>query len=333
MLESDQDDIPAPKATVAVGKKVPSANPYIDDLAELERLMVTYADIEAEPCGDGAEFPWQPVLEQSRGNWNVKVQRRTGADFCYRVVADLESTPEQVFDILADAGSRASWDEVAETAALVAKIANTTKIASMRTKAYWPTASRDALVVLFQKRLKDRRYLCVTKSIPSYVGYESISGDVRMNVYLAGFVVEPHPSGDENLSRVVQIMNADLGGSLPSFVVSLVTTQAFPITFRNVNKILRKIEKPTKVSKFIEEAEGRSDKEDLAVKPVQKKVEKENIAPTTVSKKASTGAVPDRSSPILKAFKFIFKVLEKAQPFLVLALFVAFIFRRKWQSS
>jgi hypothetical protein len=102
----------------------------------------------------------------------------------------------------------------------------------MKTKGFWPTAPRDALVISYCIPLgKSRTYLNVTTSVPDHPLYQSRSGDVRMLAKIAGTLVEPHPIREKGC-LVTQVVDGDLMGWLPKSVVGMVTTQAFPVSMK-----------------------------------------------------------------------------------------------------
>lgn len=102
----------------------------------------------------------------------------------------------------------------------------------MKTRGFWPTAPRDAIVISYAFPLdKPRSFLNVTTSVPSHPLYVARSGDVRMLAHLAGAMVEPHPQ-DEGCSLVTQIVDGDLMGWLPKSVVAMISTQAFPVSMK-----------------------------------------------------------------------------------------------------
>lgn len=94
-----------------------------------------------------------------------------------------------------------------------------------------------------------------------------------------------------------------MGGWLPASVVSLVTTQAFPISMRRANSQLKKIQNHKTVSDLIERSEGRGNGQ-VVVKE-QNKVEQASFV-----------------TQFLKA-------LQKSQPWMILAILLIVLFRRK----
>ncbi|KAK6094778.1 hypothetical protein MT418_005056 [Batrachochytrium dendrobatidis] len=309
-------------------------DPYIGELDELANRFVGLCNLEADPVGTGSSFKWQPVVDQTKGNFAIQVHQRTGHSVFFRVVVDLESTPEEAFDLLADITIRPTWDDMCETADRIESVSGATNIQYIRSKGVWPTAPRDALVVAFVKRLDDGRYLNVTHSIDSHPNYESISGDVRMMAHLAGVLVGPHPT-KPNMTRCFQIVDGDLGGWLPQSVVGLVTTQAFPVSMRRVNTILKEVDTPRTVSKIIERAEliqksGDIPADSIVAQTVPKAADTISDTASSLAKRNPRRAVTVASKrSVMSIFKFIYKILEKSQPLMVLVLFIAYFFKRK----
>ncbi|KAL2918534.1 hypothetical protein HK105_201935 [Polyrhizophydium stewartii] len=332
----------APAAPAAAPASAAAADPYIAELAELTKKFVDLCDLDAQPVGAGTSFPWQPIIEQSRGNFAVQVHQRTGHDVFFRVVVDVESTPEEAFDLLADISSRSAWDDICVAGGVVEELSPVTKIQYMRTRGMWPTAPRDALVVAFVKRLNDGRYLNVTRSVDSHPNYKSQPGDVRMLAHLAGVIVGPHPS-KPGVTRCFQLVDGDLGGWLPKSVVSVVTTQAFPISMRKVNKILRGVQSPRTTSLLIQQAEaapvaapasGTAPASSIAApaaKPATPAGKPAASGPSAAVVQQSNGAVVGAAAPAspLGILKMVLNALAKAQPVLVLFLFIDMVLRRR----
>lgn len=111
----------------------------------------------------------------------------------------------------------------------------------------------------------------------------------------------------------------------------MVTTQAFPISMRRVNKKLRKIENPRAVSKLIELSEGNfvnlstpsNSKEESGSAQIE-------LVKLDTHQQSLNRKVPVSSPEKLDTLKYIMRLVEKAQPWLVLILFVShFVFKRK----
>lgn len=151
--------------------------------------------------------------------------------------------------------------------------------------------------------LEDGRYMNVTKSVDSHPNYQSKAGDVRMIAKITGTIASPHPSGNPKLSRCIQLIDGDLSGWIPASLVSMVSTQAFPISMRRANSKLKKIPNHRTTSKLIEISKGKS---------------KCETRPITVVAK-----VENRST-----VELISKLVHSAQPWVVIATLLLIIFRR-----
>ncbi|KAH6594428.1 hypothetical protein BASA50_006675 [Batrachochytrium salamandrivorans] len=333
-------------------KPTPSEHdPYIGELEGLSAKFVQLCNLDTQPVGTGSAYLWQPVVNQTNGNFSVQVHQRTDQSMFFRVVVDLESTPEEAFDLLADISIRPTWDDMCDSSDVLYRFSGVTNIQYMRTKGIWPTAPRCALLVAFVKRLEDGRYLNATHSIDSHPSYEPESGDVRMTAHLAGVLIGPHPT-IPNMTRCFQLINGDLGGWLPQSVVSMVTTQAFPISMRKVNSILSSVASPRTVSELIRQAElssthsntkgGRAAVPHKAALGVSAALEsgagdsKHTVTSASVpfssavaeKKKPKAVATSSRRS-LMGIIKFIFRILEKGQPLMVLALFIAYFTQKR----
>ncbi|KAI8820399.1 uncharacterized protein EV422DRAFT_530768 [Fimicolochytrium jonesii] len=225
-------------------------DPYICQLPALEAEFISLADTKRSPES------WETILAQSWGKFSIEIHRRVGSQFLFRYIMHLEATPEEAIDLLADVTRRPVWDELCDEAGVVEKVSDRTTVQYFRTKAAWPTKSRCALVVSFNKQLSPRRYLNVSKSINTHPSFHANSADVRMIAHIAGQLVEPDAAGRDRMCRVVQVVDGDLGGWLPKSVVNMVTINAIPVGMRKANKMLKGIEVQRDVSEVMTEAEG-----------------------------------------------------------------------------
>jgi hypothetical protein len=348
-----------PAQTTLVRPKVVT----LDDHPEAAALVAQFtrlADVQTYPATpDGKGTEWQLVLTQERAPiFSVQVHKRVGTDFCFRVVASLQGTPAEAFDLLSDIRRRVEYDPVCEecrrprvhgvgapsaahhhishTAGIVKKVDNMCSINYFRTRGFWPTASRDALVKSFVVPLPgEQRFLNVTSSIDAHSAYTSRSGDVRMLARIAGQLVERDPQGRPGVCRVIQVMDGDLCGWIPQAVVSMITTQAFPVAMRKVDKLLRSLPTQRTTSALVEEAAGRlipegtettgatvniaeASRDVVNSVPVGVDEEKNDVVAAAAGP-APAGA-PIRSQPAWWAL--LSRYLHAAQPWLVAVLFL-----------
>ncbi|KAJ3143283.1 hypothetical protein HDU90_000040 [Geranomyces variabilis] len=343
-------------------------DPYISQFPALEAEFLALADLRASPSSPpGAPGAiWHTVLKQSWGAFSIEIHKRCDSDFFFRYVMQLEATPEEAFDLLADIKERSAWDELCEDVEVVERVSDRTTIQSFRTKGIWPTKSRAALVVSFTKRLAPSRYLNVTKSIDAHPAFIPHESDVRMVANIAGQIVEADPEGRPRMCRVVQVVDGDLGGWLPKSIVAMVTTSAIPVGMRKANSMLKKIVEQKTVSKLIAAAEGEAAEEKKGattkVGGARPTVAKTRASPSPISKQSAvvadrTGnpavaarmaapappsvaaaAAASSSQSVLRrtdsdrklivrpnVAKFIFDILKRSQPWLVVSVLLAII--------
>ncbi|KAJ3299322.1 hypothetical protein HK104_009347 [Borealophlyctis nickersoniae] len=256
----------SPAASIPNGKldhsqsSMKADDPYIHLLEPLTSTFLTLADTNLHPSSPTPSpetHQWHTVLtsRSSTSKFGIEIHKFNTKDFCFRYIVEMEATPEEAFDFLADIGKRPLWDETCESGGIVEKSSPTTTVQYFRTKGMWPTSPREALVVSFVRTLPDGRYLNVTQSIPSHPLHNPADGHVRMLATIAGQIVGPDPLGRPGMCRVVQVVDGDLGGWLPKKVVSFVTTQAIPVGMGKANKMMREANPQKTVSVFAEEAQ------------------------------------------------------------------------------
>ncbi|KAJ3410550.1 hypothetical protein HDV05_003652 [Chytridiales sp. JEL 0842] len=317
--------------------KTPAKNPFEHVRKPLEDLFLSMTDLQAQPADD---VLWTCVSKQSKGLCSIEVHKSTKHEFCFRIIAELEGTPEEAFDLLSDVRGRPTWDKMCEEAGIVKVLGNGSKVQYMYTKGVWPTAPRDALVVGFIRRLTDRPgYLNVTQSIPTFPGFQPRPSAVRMNAEIAGQIVEPHPEGGEKRCRVIQIMKGDLGGTLPKSIIAMITTQTMPLSLRAVNGILRRTEEQRKESRLILDAETNvrvEEEEGQQTLTVADEGASEATVKSRQGRDGNAGGVEKTVykigsldvTGVVDAFTGSRQVLQVIQPFLVAAVVVSLFIGR-----
>ena len=130
------------------------------------------------------------------------------------------------------------------------------------------------------------------------------------------------PSGNPRLCRCIQVVDGDLGGWLPKSIVSMITTQAFPISMRKANKLLLKIAEPRTISRLIAISEGSVTPETMetAVKRTALVVKSSENAAVSVARTTKTR---------FSAMSTILKLVKDAEPWLVLILFVYTVIKHR----
>ncbi|KAJ3323444.1 hypothetical protein HDU76_013628, partial [Blyttiomyces sp. JEL0837] len=191
---TEKTDVTDPTTTKSAPSK-PRENPYASLYEPLKAKLLEYTDLDRFPA-DGVT--WSMVLERSYGECKVSVHKHTGKPFCFRIVAEMQGSPEETFDLLSDIHLRPKWDDLCEGSGVAEVMGPGEKVQWMYSKGFWPTAPRDALVIGFNRKLEDGRYMAVTTSVESSVGFKPRKGAVRMNAEVAGHIVSADPSGRPN---------------------------------------------------------------------------------------------------------------------------------------
>lgn len=145
---------------------------------------------------------------------------------CHQIVAELDTSPETAFDILADVTKRPSWDELCAEGRIIEEYTPDTKVQYIRMNPVWPTAARDACTLAHISKLPDGRYINVTKSVAHPNCPENAAqGLVRMEAGIAGQLISPLYDSTGRVvpgkCKVVQIADGDLKGWIPASVIKL----------------------------------------------------------------------------------------------------------------
>lgn len=192
-------------------KKIKKEQPYARELAAMEKKFMDYLD--------NKEI-WEKVYEEdTRGL--IEVYQYKARPMCYKVIAVMNNTPAATFDVMSEIERRVEWDPLCEEARTVASICPGVKVQYMRTKAIWPTASRDTVVLGTIKKLGEDSFFNVTTSVEHHLMPPRTKEKyVRMDTAVAGQVFLPEP-GHPNKCRVIQVLDADLKGWIPEKVIQM----------------------------------------------------------------------------------------------------------------
>ncbi|TPX58941.1 hypothetical protein PhCBS80983_g02758 [Powellomyces hirtus] len=196
------------------------------------------------------------VLVASLQNPTIEVYKLQNTDFCIKVVAELNCTPETAFDMLADITKRGEWDDLCEESGIVEIVDKATRVQFMKTKGVWPASPRDTLILAHVERLSDGRYLNVAQSVEhSRYPPREAEGIVRMEAKISGQIVGPTLDNKPGKCRVIQVNDGDLKGWIPKSVIGFIATKSIPNSFKKLDSILRELDQIT-VSGMIAKAES-----------------------------------------------------------------------------
>ncbi len=126
----------ATKTTTAPSR---ASQVYAKDIAEMVQDFLILAEKDWPAEND----PWIPVAQRTVPP--TQVFRLENTINCFKVVAELETSPENAFDILADIRRRTEWDELCEHGVVLESLDAGCKIDYMKTKGKIASASSDRL--------------------------------------------------------------------------------------------------------------------------------------------------------------------------------------------
>ncbi|KAF9983225.1 START domain-containing protein 10 [Mortierella antarctica] len=205
--------------------------PYVTELAAMETKFMDYIS--------NTEI-WEKVYEDSASINSIQVFQYKSRPMCYKIIANMSNTAAVTFDALCDLDRRSEWDPMCVEARVLEAVAPGTTIQYVRTKAVWPTASRDTVVLGTIKDLGDKGLFMVNASCGHASMPERVKEKiVRMETAVAGHIIVPLED-DPKRCRLTQILDADLKGWIPDRVIQMVSTKAVPDGLRAVNALIPK---------------------------------------------------------------------------------------------
>lgn len=103
------------------GKADGAHHQHAQQIANMTKMFLEMAEMSQD-----AENPW--TLVASLTNPTVDVFKLQNTDFCIKVLADLNCTPETAFDMLSDITKRGEWDDLCEESGVIEIIDSATKV-------------------------------------------------------------------------------------------------------------------------------------------------------------------------------------------------------------
>ncbi|KAF9418555.1 START domain-containing protein 10, partial [Entomortierella beljakovae] len=229
---------------------------FMDYINNDEIWVKVYEDSSVKVTKDGVSEPW------------IQVHQYKGRPMCYKVIAYMNNTAAVTFDALCELDRRMEWDPMCVEARVLENVTQPpgTTVQYIRTKAVWPTASRDTVALGTVKDLGTKGMFMVNASIEHPSMPERVKeGFVRMETVVAGHIIIP--DGDGSRCKLTQIFDADLKGWIPDKVIQVVSTKAVPDGLRAINKLIPNVAPYTEskvLSKVAQSQKGtKSKKQDL----------------------------------------------------------------------
>jgi len=164
------------------------------------------------------EGPWKPAKEAD----GVKVHTRTiegSALNVSRGIVTIKAPVEKCFELAMNAEKRTTWDKVTKESRLLKKIDDTHFLTYMQSMAKWPASARDFIIELAVKRFEDKSIVVYGKT-PDSDDTPVPKGVVRGKCISSGYIFVPN--ADDTETTVTFVMQLDMCGSVPNFIVNMV---------------------------------------------------------------------------------------------------------------
>jgi hypothetical protein len=101
----------------------PLKDEHVKQLESLKTQFLEMADTQKYPVGSNPDEPFQLVLSKTSSDpsshFQIQVQQKKGTDFTFRLLVEMDTSPEEAFDYLSDISKRPSWDDICEEAGVV----------------------------------------------------------------------------------------------------------------------------------------------------------------------------------------------------------------------
>jgi len=146
----------------------------------------------------------------------VAFKRKTDSGIhLIKAIAEMDRSPEEVFNIIWDYERKHEWDEMLLESTLVQEFESDLRVLYNRFHAPWPVSERD-FVFASKKYIEDSgSILVVGCSVDA--GVPERNKTVRGEILASGFYIEKL---SETRCRVTYLVNVDPKGSLPTWLVN-----------------------------------------------------------------------------------------------------------------
>jgi hypothetical protein len=241
IFEADSSDPRAsdstiPSSTESVDQK---SNPFAQTCEEALRDIQEFAN-------ESRLDEWECFDEQK----DVKLYRKKCSDAVppTKGVGIIDASPLHVLLCLTDLSNKNGWDEMFEKGHIVQELDDVSQVTYQLFYGIWPVAQRDFISANTFRILDDGTVIAAARSI-DFPGGPSQKGAVRGKIRLGGMVAKPLPDGK---SLVSYIASVDLGGSIPSSMIKMLSTKQ-PLVVHGLRTAINKMGlKSQDTSQFIE---------------------------------------------------------------------------------
>jgi len=179
------------------------------------------------------EGPWKLAKEEN----GVKVHTRSIEGQSLNVsrgIVTVKAPVEKCLELAMDTTKRVSWDKVVKECRKIRDTDDGHHIIYMQSTSKWPASPRDFIIDLFVKHFDDKSVVIYGKS-PEHDDTPVPKGVVRGKCISSGYIFVPNADNTE--TNITYIMQLDLCGSVPNFLVNMYMVDG-PLSFIEFRKIV-----------------------------------------------------------------------------------------------
>jgi len=180
------------------------------------------ADLD-KACADFRHFTleeedkWKPIKEAN----GVKVHSRPSEGSSLNIsrgVVKVKAPLQKCLDLAMDPDRRTTWDNVCKESRKISEPGENRVLVYMQSQAKWPAAARDFIIDMYVKKYEDGSVVAYGKS-PEKDDVPQVKNIVRGKCMNSGYIFVPN--ADDTETTVTFVMQLDLCGSIPNFLVNM----------------------------------------------------------------------------------------------------------------
>lgn len=207
---------------------------YVSEARRLFRIFTGLTPVE------GLVFNW--VLRSTKGN--ITVHSSDVPDSTWQATKTdciIKASKHRICQLITDDTRTCEYDDGVDGYEMLQRVDPQTAIRHYKFKPIWPTAPRDAAMVTTWEELENGSILISTVSMPDDY-CPPVQNFVRLKLLSSGALLRPIDEKHGGGTAVTFITHADLGGSVPSFIINMLGTGAPIKNMTNVQRICEKEE-------------------------------------------------------------------------------------------
>lgn len=176
------------------------------------------------------EWEGEPIVGPQKDDLIYRPKR---GKIRYKAEYTVTCSPDRLLEILTNVPRRPEWDTLCAVAEVIGEEAHS-RVMYYQTKPQWPTSAREEVLWLTRQDHEGRTY-CIGTGCSSDK-YKVKGEGVKMTTTLAGQRIESIGETDE--LRVVQVLDSDPGGLLPTSLTRRIATEKVPMMITKLRGII-----------------------------------------------------------------------------------------------